>query len=353
MYPQLLIVFIITFALAFSLMPFFIRLAKKFKFLDRPSERKIHAHAMPTMGGVVIFLVFIAGISLSRRLNPEFDWLFSDYFLSLFVGGTVILLLGIFHDILDMQPEAKLMGQIIAGLIVFINGIRIEAVTNPFGGQLYLPQWLSMVITVGWVVAIINAVNLIDGLDGLAGGITVVSSAVLFFIALTKKEISSLFIIAALVGSILGFLRYNFYPAKIFMGDAGSMFLGFILSIISILGINKMAAAVALLVPITALGIPIYDTTLAVFRRLVMKRNVMSSDRKHLHYRLLDMGLNQRQVVLFMYAVGIYFGLISYLLARIPIEYSLPLLILFSMGVFLGIKAIGFIERKTRTLHQR
>jgi len=185
-------------------------------------------------------------------------------------------------------------------------------------------------------------------LDGLAGGITLISSAVLFFIAMRRQDIGSMFIITALAGSILAFLRYNFHPARIFMGDTGSMFLGFILSIISILGINKMATTVALLVPITALGIPIYDTALAIFRRVVLGRNVMASDRKHLHYRLLDMGLTQKQVVLFLYAVAVYFGLISFLLVLIPIEYALLLLILLGIGVFLGMRAIGFIETKLR-----
>jgi len=353
MLKELLMVFLVSFGVAFLLMPVFIKLAKKFRLVDKPNERKIHTHPMPTLGGVIIYLAFMAGIFLSLSISPGFAAEFNEYLLSLYIGGSAILLLGILHDTIDIQPVAKLLGQIIAGLILFINGIKIEVITNPFGGQIYLSQELSMLLTVGWVVAVINAINLVDGLDGLASGITIISAIVLFLIAYLRQELSSLFLIAALIGATLGFLRYNFHPARIFMGDTGSMFLGFILSILSILGINKMATTVALLVPIAALGIPIYDTASVVFRRLIMKKNVMVSDRKHLHYRLLEMGVSHKQVVLFLYAVAIYFGLISFLMARLPSEYAFILLLLLSMGVFLGMRAMGFMERKIRALPKR
>lgn len=350
MFKQLALIFVVSFAVAFFLTPFFIKFAKRFRLVDMPNERKIHTRLIPTLGGVIIYLAFMVSTLLSLKLSQEFNMAFSEYLIGLFVGGSAILLLGIFHDTLDMQPEAKLMGQVIAALILYINGIKIEVITNPFGGQIYLAQWVSLILTVGWVVVVINAINLVDGLDGLAGGITVIGAAALFFIALLKPEINSLFIIVALIGGTLGFLRYNFHPAKIFMGDAGSMFLGFILSIVSILGINKMATTAALLVPITALGIPIYDTVLAIFRRGILKRDIMFSDRKHLHYRLMGMGISHRQVVLFLYFVAVYFGLVSFLMARIPTEYASILLLLLGMGVFLGMKAIGFMERKIRAL---
>ena len=304
------------------------------------------------MGGVVIYFAFMAAIWIGMKLNPDFALEFSDFKVSLFVGGSLIVLLGILHDTVDMLPLAKLMGQAIVGLMLFVNGIRIEQITNPFGGQIVLSQGMSMLLTVAWVVALVNAVNLIDGLDGLAAGVTAISAVVLFLTAIFKYDISTMFLIAAFTGSVLGFLKYNFYPAQIFMGDAGSLFLGFVLSIISILGINKMATTVALLVPITALGIPIYDTFLAILRRLSLKKNIMISDRKHLHYRLLDIGLDQRKVVLFMYCVAVYFGLVSLLLVLIQAKYAVLLLLILMLGVVLGMKGIGFMERKIRRLQE-
>src|SRR3989338_525233 len=176
MLRELLTVLIASFTLSFLMMPLFIKLAIRFKLVDRPAQRKIHTQAIPTLGGVVIYLAFMAGIWMSLKLSPAFEWAYNEYLLSLFIGSSAILLLGIFHDTINIQAEAKLMGQVIVGLLLFINGIKIEAVTNPLGGQIYLSSWISMVLTVGWVVVVINAINLIDGLDGLAGGITVIST---------------------------------------------------------------------------------------------------------------------------------------------------------------------------------
>lgn len=347
---QLAIVMLASFALSFLLMPLFIRFAYRFNLLDQPQKRKIHTRAVPTLGGIVIYLAFTFGLMLAFKMSYGFRQEFNPYLVSLLIGSVAILVLGMLHDTIDIQPVAKLLGQIIAALIVFIHGIRIEVITNPFGGTLYLSQEVSLLITVAWMVAVTNAINLIDGLDGLAGGITVISSTALLFIAFLRRDVSSMFITVALIGSILGFLRYNFHPARVFMGDTGSMFLGFILGVISIQGINKMATTVALLVPITAMGIPIYDTLLAIIRRLIMGRNVMRSDRKHLHYRLLGMGIKQRKVVLFLYAVAVYFGLVAFLLVLIPIEFAFMLLLLLGLGVFVGMKAIGFMERRLRSL---
>ncbi|MFZ5799812.1 MAG: glycosyltransferase family 4 protein [Candidatus Omnitrophota bacterium] len=347
---QLVLVMLSSFALAFLLMPFFIRFAYRFNLLDRPRGRKIHTRAVPTLGGIVIYLAFTLGLMLAFKMNPAFRQEFASYLVSLLIGSVAILVLGALHDTVDIQPVAKLMGQIIAALIIFIHGIRIEVITNPFGGILYLPQEISLLLTVAWMVAVMNAINLIDGLDGLAGGITVIGSTALLCIAFLKHDISSMFITIALIGSILGFLRYNFHPAKVFMGDTGSMFLGFILGVISIQGINKMATTVALLVPITAMGIPIYDTFLAIIRRLVTHKNMLHPDRKHLHYRLLGMGINQRKVVLFLYAVAVYFGLVAFLLVLLPIEFAFMLLLLLGLGVFVGMKAIGFMESRLRSL---
>jgi UDP-GlcNAc:undecaprenyl-phosphate GlcNAc-1-phosphate transferase len=349
---ELFLVFIISYAIVFFLAPLFIKLALKYKIVDTPNKRKVHSKPIPTLGGMVIFLAFNLAIIFAMKLNPYFWLEVKNYSFGLFLGGFLILILGILHDTINIRPEAKLLGQIIVALILFNTGIRIEEITNPFGGQIKLILPLSMLISVGWILAMINAINLIDGLDGLAGGLTIISSLALLAIALAKQDINSIFILIILIGSTLGFLRYNFYPAKIFMGDCGSMFLGFILSIVSIQGINKMAATVALLIPITAIGVPIYDTVLSIMRRIIKRAGIFQADRKHIHYRLLDMGMTHKHVVLVLYFMGIYFAIISYLFLLIPVEYAFMLLMLLAMGVFSGLQAIAFVENRLKLIQK-
>ncbi len=349
---ELIFIFIISYSLVFFLTPLFIKFALNFKILDMPNRRKAHHRPIPTLGGVLIFLAFNLAIIFALKLNSDFWLNFKEHILGLFLGGFLVIVLGVLHDTINIRPEVKLLGQIIIALILFNTGVRIESITNPFGGQIKLILPISMFISVGWTLAMVNAVNLIDGLDGLAGGLSVISSVALLAIAVLKHDISSIFIIVALVGSTLGFLRFNFHPAKIFMGDCGSMFLGFILSVISIQGINKMAATVALLIPITALGVPIYDVILSVLRRAVKRVGIFQADRKHIHYRLLDMGITHRHVVLVLYFMGIYFAIISYLFVLIPVEYAFMLLILLAMGVFSGLQALGFIEHRMKLIQK-
>ncbi|MBM3251447.1 MAG: undecaprenyl/decaprenyl-phosphate alpha-N-acetylglucosaminyl 1-phosphate transferase, partial [Candidatus Omnitrophica bacterium] len=244
-YKHFLLVIAVSYGLVYALMPAFIKIVKKLKILDRPNLRKAHVSPTPTLGGVVIYLAFSAAVLVALRLNQVFYSELIMYAPGLLIGSLALVIFGILHDTRNMPASVKLFGQIMVAVIIFLSGIKIEFITNPFGGEIHLIYPLSLISTVVWIVALINAINLIDGLDGLAAGITFISSVVLFFIALMKNDLSSMFICLALAGSCLGFLRYNFFPAKIFMGDAGSMFLGLILAIISIQGINKVAITVA------------------------------------------------------------------------------------------------------------
>jgi UDP-GlcNAc:undecaprenyl-phosphate GlcNAc-1-phosphate transferase len=349
---ELLFLFVLSYGAVFLLMPLFIRFTLKYKLLDIPDKRKIHHKPTPTLGGIIIYSVFNLALILALNLNPAF-WLdFKDYLVGVFLGGFLITLLGLLHDTVDMRAGVKLLGQIIVALVLFNAGIKIEFITNPFGGQIGLNLPLSMLVSVGWILVMVNAVNLIDGLDGLAAGLTIISSLALLLIATLKHDMASIFILIILAGSVLGFVRYNFHPAKIFMGDCGSMFLGFILSIVSIQGINKMAAAISLLIPVTALGVPIYDVLVSVVRRIMKRKGIFQPDRKHIHYRLLDMGFTHTHVVLALYFMGIYFAVISCLFALIPVEYAFMLFILLAMGVFSGMQTIAFVERRLRLIHK-
>jgi len=348
LYKELLFLLLISFGTAYILTPLIIKISLRFQLLDIPDERKIHAKPIPTLGGISFFIAFNIAVVVAMRLNSAFKSEFSQFLPGIFIAGILIVILGIFHDIKNITPQVKLLGQIFVALILFSNGNRIESITNPFGGEITLSLPLSFILTVIWVIALINTINLIDGLDGLAAGLTAISAFVLLCIALFKRDIVSVFLAISLLGSVSGFLRYNFYPAKTFMGDTGSMFLGLILSVISMHGINKMATAVALMIPITALGIPIYDTLFSIVRRMLSARHVFSADRQHLHYRLLNLGITHKHVVLLLYFIGLYFGIVSYLFVLIPVEFAFVLLILLGMGVFLGVKAIGFIEYRTK-----
>jgi UDP-GlcNAc:undecaprenyl-phosphate GlcNAc-1-phosphate transferase len=215
-------------------------------------------------------------------------------------------------DLRGLKPGAKLAGQIAAALVVALSGLRIEFISDPFGSGIILLGLLSVPITVLYLVGFANVINLIDGLDGLAAGVTAISATSLLVLAAQGNRLTAAVLAAALIGACLGFLRYNFHPASIFMGDSGAMFLGFSLAAISLLGVMKTTAAIALAVPLMIIGVPIFDTVSAILRRLRHNRPISEADRGHIHHRLLGIGFDQRQTVLIIYvwsaalAVGAY-----------------------------------------------
>ena len=223
--------------------------------------------------------------------------------------------MGIFDDLYDLSPKIKLIGQIAAAAILVCFGIKVEWVTNPFGGMFYLGK-LSIPITIFWVVGITNTLNFIDGLDGLAAGISSIASFTLMVMALCEGLSSVVVLTAALAGGALGFLPHNFNPAKIFMGDTGAMFLGYTLAAISVVGAVKSATVIALVVPILALGLPIMDTAFAILRRFVNGYPIMQADKDHIHHRLLAIGFTQKQTVLIMYSISAVYGMSAIALAE-------------------------------------
>ena len=307
-----IVAFFLAMAVAASVTPLVCRLAHRFGWLDRPSEaRKIHRVAIPRVGGLAVVLAFFAPIfGLAIYENRVSDLLYSDLrlVLGLFGGAAAIVALGIYDDIKGADARLKLAVQSATALGLWLVGFRIELLGTPLGEALPLGYW-SLPLTMVWIVGVVNAVNLIDGLDGLASGVALLASIVLFGVAFVDGAALLCLITVALAGSLVGFLFWNFNPAKIFLGDSGSMFLGFVLASVSIWTHQKGPTAAALLIPVLALGLPILDTTLSVVRRVGRGRSPFEADREHLHHKLLESGLSHRSAVLTLYTASIVFGL--------------------------------------------
>lgn len=291
--------------LALLITPIVICIARALKIYDNPDIRKVHASAIPRIGGIAIFLsaigLVIAALFLDNNIGEAFRRVQTQV-IALLAACTFIFIVGLIDDLRGMRVRYKLLAQVVAAAAICLAGVRIDllSVANLFIIHL---DWLSFPATILWIVAITNAVNLIDGLDGLAAGISAVVCAVIAIFAFDIGQPLLVVLMLALLGSLSGFLFYNFNPARIFMGDCGSMFLGFVLASSSVLCAMKSRAIVALALPALALGLPIFDTIFSVLRRYLKRRCIMSPDRGHLHHILLDTGLNHRQVVIIMYVL--------------------------------------------------
>ena len=315
--------FTLAFIVAFSATPIVKSLAFKVGAIDVPKdERRMHKEPIARLGGIAIiagfFISILFSLISSELLHTATGIVFNSEFIGLVTGAVIIAILGIVDDIKALSAKIKLPVQIIAAVIVAVSGIRIQTITNPFSevGVSFFPTWLSYVITILWVVGITNAINLIDGLDGLAAGVSSIASMSLFFVSVMRADpdIHTAVLAAILTGASLGFLPYNFNPAKIFMGDTGSTFLGFVLGTISIQGTYKTYTAIAIAVPILVLALPLFDTIFAILRRLASGKSIMEADRGHLHHRLVDMGLSQRQSVGLIYVASAALGLCAVVL---------------------------------------
>ena len=292
---------------SFLMTPVVKSFAYKVGAIDVPKDaRRMHHKPIPRLGGLAIFAGFMVSILLfvDIRLNPQMQ--------SILLGAVIIVVLGVVDDIMALPAKLKFVVQIAAALIPALNGVSIQALSNPniFSGNAYwVLDWLSIPITVLWIVGITNAVNLIDGLDGLANGVSAISAATVLVIALICSETQVAIVMAALVGACVGFLPYNLNPAKMFMGDTGATFLGFILATMSIQGLFKFYAVISFAVPFLILGLPIFDTAFAMIRRVAHGQSPMHADRGHIHHRLIDMGLNQKQAVATLYVISAILGL--------------------------------------------
>ena len=323
----LLLAFGLAFIIALTTTPLCKKIAFKVGAVDHPKDRGVHTKIMPRAGGISIVLGFMCSILTVAPFIEQFR--FKEVAV-LLIGGLIIALLGFVDDIKNLNAKFKFLIQILVALMVVVAETRIEVITWPFNdsGAIVLGYWPSFILTILWIVGVTNAVNLLDVLDGLAAGISSISALCLMFISIlsTPPNMVAIVLTAALAGSSLGFLPHNFNPAKIFMGDTGSTFLGFTLAVVSIQGLIKSYTAITLVIAILVLALPIFDTAFAIIRRLLNGKPIMQADRGHLHHRLMDRGYSQKRAVLTLYCISGGFGIIGILYAKQDVVSAVMLL---------------------------
>lgn len=338
--------FVVALVIAFAITPVMKAIAFRIGALKQPNARSVHTAPVAQLGGVAIYIAFaISSLIFARSQEVDLQ--------AILIGSGLMMALGVWDDLKPLSARAKLLGQIAVAVVLVLMGVRIDFITNPAGGLLLMGR-LAGPVTVIWIVALANVVNLIDGIDGLAAGVSSIAALSLLFVALRQGQASVAVLTAALAGSALGFLRYNFNPAKIFMGDAGALFLGCALAAISIEGTLKSAAAVAVAVPVLALGLPIFDTFFAIVRRIGNGQPIAQADRGHLHHRLLDRGLTQRQACFVMYGISALLGLVAVALTIVRAKEAILILGFVGTGIFVAARRTGVLEiRETKVSAKR
>ncbi|MFR8506407.1 MAG: glycosyltransferase family 4 protein [Peptoniphilus sp.] len=327
-----IIPFLAAFILTFIQMPLTIKIAKKKGFLDVPKdERRVHKKPIPVGGGIAMVITVSILMVYYLPINKNL--------IMALISSLIIAISGLYDDKEGLSPKLKFLFQILAAVILIIGGMKIEFFTNPFDAHdaLLILNILSIPVTIFWVCGITNTINLIDGLDGLASGVSMICAISMFFITYKMGRYEVSLVCALVAGACLGFLPFNFNPAKIFMGDTGALYLGFMLSYISISGFLKQAAILMIFVPVLILGVPVFDTAFAMVRRKLSGKSMVEADKGHLHHRLLKMGLNQRQTVVILYSISAIFGVLANLISRFHSSIALVI----SIGVLLIIIATG------------
>jgi len=307
LYLKIVISVAVALALSLAATPLVKRLAVRVGAIDDPTDaRRAHTVPTPRLGGLAIFIGFLLSVLLLAEITLQVR--------GILIGAIIIVALGVLDDIYSLKAYVKFAVQIAAALVAVFHGVQIEIFSNPFvfsAADYVFLGVLSIPITVFWIVGITNSVNLIDGLDGLAAGISTISSVVVLVIALMVADTNVAIIMAALAGACIGFLPYNFNPAKIFMGDTGALLLGFVLATVSIIGLFKFYAVVSFAAPLLVLAVPLFDTSFAFFRRIFSGKNPLMPDRGHFHHRLIDLGLSQKQAVVVLYTISALLGLVA------------------------------------------
>jgi UDP-GlcNAc:undecaprenyl-phosphate GlcNAc-1-phosphate transferase len=341
------VAFIISMLWGTILTPIVRRLAHRFGALDHAlSSRKIHGRPIPRLGGIAIVIAFYAPLVGLFLLHSDVGGMFlaeRRHVIGLFVGGLVIALLGLYDDLRGAGAGKKFAVQFAVAGFLYWLGFRVELLANPFGEPIAL-GWASLPFTLLWMVGVVNAMNLIDGLDGLAGGVALVAVITTFLVSMQRAHPLMMLFSSALAGSIVGFLFYNFNPASIFMGDTGSMFLGFVLAATALQTSQKASTAVAVLVPAIALGLPIMDTLLALGRRAIRGRPLFQADKEHIHHRLIALGLSHRQAVLVLYGFCVLLSAVALVLTYTSSVQSGLLLVVLALAGFLFLRSLGFMR---------
>ncbi|OZS78296.1 undecaprenyl-phosphate alpha-N-acetylglucosaminyl 1-phosphate transferase [Tetzosporium hominis] len=332
---------VLAFVASIVFTPLVKRLAYRIGAVDRPNYRKVHARIMPRLGGLAIYLSFIVTYLIYR---PD-----GDFDKALLIGATIIIITGVLDDMLEITAKAKMLGQLAAAVVIVVYGeIQIEFINLPFGGDLEF-GYFAIPLTIIWIVGITNAVNLIDGLDGLAAGVSTIALVTLSAMAILMGNPFVATVTAILAASTLGFLVFNFYPARIFMGDTGALFLGFMISVFALLGF-KGVTMFALIIPVIMLGVPVSDTFFAIVRRLREKQPLSAADKSHLHHCLLNVGFTHRQTVLIIYAIAALFGITALIFSQATVWGALLLVAVMLVIIELFVEMIGLAGKNYRPL---
>jgi UDP-GlcNAc:undecaprenyl-phosphate GlcNAc-1-phosphate transferase len=358
MWGDIAIAFLLGLVTAFVVTPFSMRIAKKYGAIDVPNDRRVNKKPMPRLGGIAViagFFVSTIYLLISMSIEGKLVLFEEDMLWLKLVGFFVgIIILGItcfIDDSKGIPSWVKLIAQVISATIVVICGTRIGNINLPFiDSKIFFYDWFSYIITIGWIVGITNAINLIDGLDGLSSGITLISCfSLLIIFTLNASPLIAILLITALAGSIVGFLPFNFSPARTFIGDTGSNFLGFSLAVISILGVAKTYTALVLIAPIIVLGLPIFDTIFAIIRRIIKGKSikaVFKADKGHLHHRLMKKGYTQKQAVLILYGLTATLGMFAIILLESGIWKALSFALLIIAIMAIGYKDIFRVKQE-------
>ncbi|MFD1020137.1 glycosyltransferase family 4 protein [Thalassobacillus hwangdonensis] len=333
---NLLIGLMISFTTSFLLTFPVRKLAYRLKVMDYPELRKIHTKITPRMGGLAIFFGVVAGMIYLQPTIP--------HFLSICLGAVVIMLTGLLDDRYQLRPLVKLTGQIIAAVLLLSSGLIIEKITIPLIGVIPLNYFVGVILTFFWIIGVTNAINLIDGLDGLATGVTTIALSSILVMAFIDQHAFVIMICITLIGSNLGFLPHNFYPAKIYMGDTGSLFLGYSVAVISVLGLMKSITFFSFIIPILVLAIPIFDTLFSILRRMINKKNILSPDNQHIHYQLIAAGFSHRATVLILYGFSILFGFLGVIFSYASFAFALILSFVILLLLHLFAEMTGVVK---------
>lgn len=358
--PVSIAVALVALLVTYGFTPLVRRIAQRLGAIDYPGGRRINTQPTPRLGGIAIYAGFVAAAAVAMIITRPIELVGGNGepyvripielqtdrgLLGIMLGGTFLLAVGIYDDIRGMHTAVKFLAMVAAAAVLIPFGLATQFITHPLTGQTIAAGPWGAVFTVVWVVIVINVINIIDGVDGLAAGIAAIAATSLLLTAIHKSDAVAISLAAALMGCTIGFLRHNFNPALIFMGDSGSMFLGYVLGGLSVMGLYKSSTMISLLVPFLALGVPIADTTFAVIRRLLNRKPVYLPDRGHLHHRLLDRGLSQRQTVFLLYLISAILSLGALVLTGVNRDGSIVTLGFIITILLVGARRMGLLTR--------
>ncbi|MFC1831328.1 glycosyltransferase family 4 protein [Thermodesulfobacteriota bacterium] len=340
----LIFVFVCALGGALVITPLMRRFALAHGLVRKPTARDSHTEAKPRIGGIALYLSFFLALVASLPLQTNISEMLYDYrYLAILCGASLMFVTGLVDDIYGLKSSTKLLSQIVAGLVTWYGGVHIHAVSLTLSSGVEL-GWLSLPVTVFWIVLVTNAINLIDGLDGLAAGVTLFVSLMMGLLCIINGNFIVAIGFVALAGATLGFLRYNFNPASIFMGDSGSYFLGYSIAALSILGSVKGQATFAMLIPFLALGVPIFDALFSPLRRFAKGRKMFSPDHSHLHHKLMESGEGHRKAVIILYSITVALSAVAFCLIYVRDERAALILLVPAAILFFLFRKIGYLN---------